>query len=91
MKSSIEFINPDGLIKNPAFSHVAITKGSGSTIYIGGQNAITAHQEIIGKGNITLQTEHVLKNIELGKLEFKVLEISLFIKESLPKNLTALS
>ena len=65
MNSSIEFLNPEELLKNPAFSQVAITKGNGSTIYIGGQNAITKDQEIIGKGDIALQTEYVLKNIEV--------------------------
>lgn len=65
MSSHITFINPDELLKNPAFSHAAITKGSGSTIYIGGQNAITKDQQIIGKGDITKQTEYILKNIEL--------------------------
>jgi len=64
MNATIEFLNPDELLKNPAFSQVAITKGSGSTIYIGGQNAITKDLEIIGKDNIALQTEYVLKNIE---------------------------
>ena len=34
------------------------------TIYISGQNAITKDLEIIGKGDITLQTEYALKNIE---------------------------
>jgi len=64
MNKNIEFINPEALLKNPAFSQVAITKGTGNTIYIGGQNAITKDQEIIGKGDITLQTAHALKNIE---------------------------
>ena len=64
MDSSIEFLNPDGLLKNPAFSQVAITKGNGNTIYIGGQNAITKDLQIIGKGDITAQTEYVLKNVE---------------------------
>ena len=64
MNNKIDFINPDGLLKNPAFSQIAITKGSGNTIYIGGQNAITKDLEIIGKGDITLQTEYILNNIE---------------------------
>jgi enamine deaminase RidA (YjgF/YER057c/UK114 family) len=64
MNSSLEFQNPDELLKNPAFSQVAITKGNGSTIYIGGQNAITKELEIIGKGDIAVQTDYVLKNIE---------------------------
>jgi enamine deaminase RidA (YjgF/YER057c/UK114 family) len=64
MNNKIDFINPDDLLKNPAFSQIAITKGSGNTIYIGGQNAITKDLAIIGKGDITVQTEYVLKNIE---------------------------
>jgi len=61
----IQFINPDGLLKNPAFSQAAITRGDGDTIYIGGQNAITKDLQIIGKGDITAQTEYVLNNIEI--------------------------
>jgi len=64
MNNKIDFINPEGLLKSPAFSQIAITKGSGNTIYIGGQNAITKDLEIVGKGDITAQTEYVLKNIE---------------------------
>jgi enamine deaminase RidA (YjgF/YER057c/UK114 family) len=64
MNNQIDFINPDELLKNPAFSQLAVIKGSGSTIYIGGQNAITKDLEIIGKGDVTVQTEYALKNIE---------------------------
>jgi len=66
MKNKIDFINPDGLLKNPAFSQIAITRGNGNTIYIGGQNSITKDLQIIGKGDIILQTEYVLKNIEIA-------------------------
>ena len=51
MNNQIDFINPEELLKNPAFPQVAITKGNGNTIYIGGQNAITKDLEIIGKGD----------------------------------------
>jgi enamine deaminase RidA (YjgF/YER057c/UK114 family) len=64
MKNKIDFINPDELLKNPGFSQVAVTKGSGNTIYIGGQNAMTKDQKIIGKGDIAAQTEYILDNIE---------------------------
>ena len=53
-------------MKNPAFSQIAITKGNGRTIYIGGQNAITKDLEIIGKDDITLQTEYALRNVEVA-------------------------
>jgi enamine deaminase RidA (YjgF/YER057c/UK114 family) len=78
MSKKIDFISPDTLLKNPAFSQIAITKGSGNTIYIGGQNAITKDLEIIGKGDITLQTEYVLKNIETALSSCKATVNDLF-------------
>src|SRR6188768_835958 len=66
MNNKIDFINPEGMLKNPAFSQIAITKGHGNTIYIGGQNAITKDLEIIGKGDIVQQTEFILTNIEVA-------------------------
>ena len=64
MKGKIEHINPDGLSKNPSFSQVVTTKGNGKTIYIGGQDAVNAEGEIIGKGNMAEQTEQVMKNLQ---------------------------
>ena len=78
MDNKIDFLNPDELLKNPAFSQVAVTKGSGSTIYIGGQNAITKDKEIIGKGDIALQTEYALKNIETALASCNVTVDNLF-------------
>jgi len=64
MNNKINFINPEDLMQSPAFSQIAVTQGSGRTIYIGGQNAVTKDLEVVGKGNIAAQTEYVLKNIE---------------------------
>jgi enamine deaminase RidA (YjgF/YER057c/UK114 family) len=64
MTEKIIHINPDGLMKNPAFSQVILTQGKGKTIYIGGQNSVNANREIIGKGNIQSQTEQIMKNIQ---------------------------
>lgn len=60
----MKHINPEGLIKNPAFSQIVITSGKGNTIYIGGQNAVNREREIVGIGNIALQTDQVMKNLE---------------------------
>ena len=46
METEIEFINPEELLQSPAFSQIAITRGNGSTIYIGGQNAVTKDKKI---------------------------------------------
>ncbi len=63
MSGKIQHVNPDGLSKNPTFSQVVTTHGKGKTIYIGGQDAVNAEGEIIGKGDIALQTEQVMENI----------------------------
>lgn len=66
MKKQKEHINPNGLITNPAFSQIVTTEGSGKTIYIGGQNAVNERREIVGKGDISLQTEQVMKNLQIA-------------------------
>lgn len=64
MSHIVQFINPDGLIKNPAFTQVVTIQGNGKTIYIGGQDAVNAKGEIIGKGDIATQTEQVMQNLQ---------------------------
>ncbi len=64
MNNKIQYINPEGLSKNPAFSQVVTTQGKGKTIYIGGQDAVNAQGEIVGKGEIATQTEQVMKNLQ---------------------------
>src|SRR5271169_909604 len=60
----IQHINPDGLNKNPAFTNVVVVSGPVKTIYIGGQDAVDASGAIIGKGDIKIQTQQVLANLE---------------------------
>ena len=59
----VEFLNPDGLPRNPAFSNVAVVSGSVRTIYIGGQDAVDAEGNIVGIGDLAAQTEQVLRNL----------------------------
>lgn len=64
MENSIQHLNPDGIFKSPAFSQAVITQGNGKIIYIGGQNAVNNKGELVGKQDLSLQTEQVMKNIE---------------------------
>ena len=63
MDGRVEFLNPDGLSRNPAFSNVAVVSGRVRTIYIGGQDAVDAEGNIVGIGDIAAQTEQVLRNL----------------------------
>ena len=66
MNTQIQHVNPDGLSKNPVFSHLVTTQGNGRTIYIGGQDAVNVQGEIVGKGDIATQTEQVMKNLQIA-------------------------
>ena len=59
----VQLINPDGLVKSPAFSNVAVVTGNVKTVYVGGQDAVDADGNVVGKGDIGAQTEQVLKNL----------------------------
>lgn len=63
---NVQYINPNGLNKNPAFSNVIILLRDMKTAYIGGQDSINAHGEIIGKDDIKKQSEQVLKNLKIA-------------------------
>jgi enamine deaminase RidA (YjgF/YER057c/UK114 family) len=64
MSTQVDYINPAGLSKNPAFSQVITLQGTGKTVYIGGQDAVNALGEIVGKGDMSQQTEQVMKNLQ---------------------------
>lgn len=86
MDGKMVHINPDGLMKSSVFSQIVTTRGSGTTIYIGGQNAINANGEVIGKGDIQLQTVQVMYNIETalkacGATFAHVVKLSIYIVE----------
>jgi enamine deaminase RidA (YjgF/YER057c/UK114 family) len=59
----VRYINPDPLNKNPAFTNVVVVEGNVKTVHIGGQDAINASGEIVGKGDIVAQVEQILANV----------------------------
>jgi enamine deaminase RidA (YjgF/YER057c/UK114 family) len=64
VKGQVQYLNPDTLNKNPAFTNVVTVSGPAKTIYIGGQDAVDASGAIVGKGDLRAQTEQILKNIK---------------------------
>src|SRR5215467_7489730 len=63
MKGTVQHLNPDGLHKNPAYTQAVVVGGNAKTVYVGGQNAVNASGEVVGKGDLKAQTEQVLKNV----------------------------
>jgi enamine deaminase RidA (YjgF/YER057c/UK114 family) len=62
-RGEVEFINPDDLHRNPAFTNVVAVTGPVKMVYVGGQDAVDPTGAIVGKGDIGAQTEQVLTNI----------------------------
>jgi enamine deaminase RidA (YjgF/YER057c/UK114 family) len=64
--SQVQYLNPDSLLRNPAFTQVIVAPAGAKTIYIGGQDAVDASGAIVGKGDIAAQTEQVYRNLEVA-------------------------
>ena len=64
MRGNVRHLNPEGLYKNPAYSQAVVTTGNVKTVYVGGQNAVDASGEVVGKGDIKAQAEQIFKNLE---------------------------
>jgi enamine deaminase RidA (YjgF/YER057c/UK114 family) len=60
--SKIEYPHAEGLLKNPAYSHVAVASGA-RTIYIAGQVAMDSQGNLVGAGDLGAQTEQVMRNL----------------------------
>ena len=60
----VQHINPDELVKNPAFTNIMVTTGHMKIVCVGGQDALDTSGAIIGKGDIQQQTEQVLRNLQ---------------------------
>ncbi len=86
MSAGLQHINPDSMHKNPAFSQGIVIPAGARLLIIGGQNAVNARGEVVGKGDIAAQTTQALDNLITvletagGKLE-NVVRIGLILRE----------
>jgi enamine deaminase RidA (YjgF/YER057c/UK114 family) len=59
-------LRPEGLVRSPAFSHVAVVPPGATTIYIGGQNAVAGDGTLVGGDDIAAQTQQVMTNLHVA-------------------------
>ena len=62
--SQVQYLNPETLNKNPAFTNLVVVSGSMKTIYVGGQDSVDESGTIVGEGDFQAQSAQVLKNIQ---------------------------
>ncbi|MCC2320985.1 RidA family protein [Cellulomonas xiejunii] len=59
----VERLRPDGLVRSPAFSHVAVVPPGATTIYVGGQDAVDAEGRLVGEGDAAAQAVRAVENV----------------------------
>ncbi len=64
--AGISLFSPEGLVRSPAFNHVATIPPGYTTVLIGGQNAVDERGDLIGTGDVVAQVEKVMDNLRLA-------------------------
>lgn len=62
----VEHVDPQGLVRNPAFSQVVTATGPTRTVLVGGQNAVTAGGALVGEGDLGAQSAQVMANLDVA-------------------------
>lgn len=57
-------VNPPSLTVPRGYAHAVAASGPRKTLHIGGQNALDAAGQLVGKGDLKAQTAQVLANLE---------------------------
>lgn len=61
----VAHINPAAMHSNSAFSQAILIPAGARTLLIGGQNAVGADGQVVGKGDLGAQTAKALENLQL--------------------------
>ncbi|MGW9412671.1 RidA family protein [Arthrobacter cupressi] len=61
----ITFLQPEGLVRSPAFSHAAVVPAGAATIYVGGQNGVDA-SGIVVSDDVAEQSLRAVANARLA-------------------------
>jgi enamine deaminase RidA (YjgF/YER057c/UK114 family) len=56
-------LRPEGLVRSPAFSHVAVVPPGATTVYVAGQNAVDGDGTLLGGDDAAAQTQQAMKNL----------------------------
>lgn len=62
---TISFLQPDGLVSSPAFSHVAVVPPGATTIYLGGQNGVDETGTVVSD-DVAEQSRRAIDNAEVA-------------------------
>jgi len=64
--TQLALLRPEGLVRSPAFSHVAVVPPGATTIHVGGQNAVDGEGALVGGDDVAAQTRQVMANLHVA-------------------------
>src|SRR5215469_11319756 len=60
----IRYLQPDGLVRSPAFSRGAVIPPGATMIYIGGQNGVDESGQVVASNDVAAQAVRAVDNVE---------------------------
>jgi enamine deaminase RidA (YjgF/YER057c/UK114 family) len=60
----IQYLQPDGLVRSPAFSHGAVIPPGATMIYIGGQDGVDGTGKVVASHDAAAQAMRAVDNVE---------------------------
>jgi enamine deaminase RidA (YjgF/YER057c/UK114 family) len=81
----VQHLQPEGMHHNPAFTQAILLPAGARTLIIGGQNAVDADGQIVGKGDLGAQTAKALDNLQrclaaAGARLDQLVQVKLYLK-----------
>jgi enamine deaminase RidA (YjgF/YER057c/UK114 family) len=64
--TTVSLLQPAGLVRSAAFSHVAVIPAGATQILIGGQNAVDETGTLIGPDDFVAQVNQVMTNLKVA-------------------------
>ena len=81
----VQHLKPEGMHHNPAFTQAILLPAGARTLIIGGQNAVDADGQIVGKGDLGAQRAKALDNLQrcltaAGARLDQLVQVKLYLK-----------
>jgi enamine deaminase RidA (YjgF/YER057c/UK114 family) len=64
--TTVSLLQPAGLVRSPAFSHVAVLPAGATQILIGGQNSVDETGTLVGPDDFVVQVNQVMANLKVA-------------------------
>lgn len=86
-----QFLNPESLFNPGGFTHVVSGNG-GRFVFVSGQVALDEKGQIVGRGDLSLQTTQVFENLKMalsaiGAKFSDVVKLTIFVADYKPEQL----